>query len=315
MKKSKIGLVLGGGGARGLAHIGVLQSLQAYGIPIDIIVGSSMGAMIGAMYAQHPDADFVEQKYREFLSSEKFSALGATRFRKSNTYEPEDLLHQLSREIKRRVVINLAAHRKSLLKPERLNVSIEYLIEEGLIENTLVPFACSAVDITSGQEVVFQKGDIHQAVSASAAIPGFLPPVELDGHQLIDGSVSNNFPIETARKMGADIIIASNVSASFGPEEVNNVVDIIIRANAAASAKINLTALKNADFVLTPAIGNVNWSDFEQVDFLIEQGSLETQRNIEDIRRIMKKKSSLIGRWDTWLMNQLQSHLNARFQA
>lgn len=314
MKKIKIGLVLGGGGARGLAHIGVLQSLQAYNIPIDIIVGSSIGALIGAMYAQHPDADFVEQKYREFLASDKFSALGGTRFRKSNTYEPEDLLHQLSREIKRRVVINLAAHRKSLLKPERLHVSIEYLVETGSIEHTSIPFACSAVDITSGKEVVFQNGDIHQAVSASAAIPGFLPPVEFNGHQLIDGSVSNNFPIETAREMGADVVIVSNVSATFEPEEVDNVVDIIIRANAAASAKINRLALKNADFVLTPAIGKVNWSDFEQVDFLIKQGSLETQRGIEDIRRLIKKRSSLIGRWDNWLMNRLQTHLDKRFQ-
>ena len=314
MKKIKIGLVLGGGGARGLAHIGVLQSLQAYGIPIDIIVGSSIGAMIGAIYAQHPDADFVEKKYREFLASENFSALGGTRFRKGNKYEPEDLLQQLSREIKRRVVINLAAHRKSLLKSDRLKVSVENLIEPGLIEDTAIPFACSAVDITSGQEVVFQSGDIHQAISASAAIPGFLPPVPFNGHQLVDGSVINNFPIDTAREMGADVVIASNVSATFEHEEVNNVVDIIIRANAAASAKINRLSLKNADLVLTPPIGKVNWSDFEQVDFLIEKGKLEAQRSIEDIRRIIKKRSSFIGHWDNWLMNRLQNHLDKRFQ-
>lgn len=315
MKKIKIGLVLGGGGARGLAHIGVLQSLQAYDIPIDIIVGSSMGAVIGAIFAQHPDADFVEKKYRDFLASDQFSTMGGTRFRKENKYEPEDLLQQLSREIKRRVVINMAAHRKSLLRPERLKVPVENLIEPGRIEDTAIPFACSAVDITSGEEVVFRSGDIHHAVSASAAIPGFFPPVSSGGHQLVDGSVINNFPIDTAREMGADVVIASNVSATFEPEEVNNVVDIIIRSNAAASAKINRQALKNAEIVLTPPIGKVNWSDFEQVDFLIEKGKLEAQRSIEDIRRIVKKRSSLIGHWDHWLMKRMQIHLDKRFQS
>jgi len=311
MKKLKIGLVLGGGGARGLAHIGVLQVLQAYGINVDMVAGTSMGAIVAAVYAQHPDADFVERKFRDFLKSDKYSLLGGVRFRKANAYEPEHLLQQLSREIKRRVVINMAAHRKSLLKAERLAIFLEYLVEEGKVENFTLPFACTSVDLNSGDDVIFREGDIHQALAASAAIPGFLPPVESEGRLLVDGSVTNNFPIDMVREMGADIVLAVNVSATFDDEEpAENVVDIILRSNAAATKKINTITLRSADFVITPPIGKVHWAEFEEIDFLIERGKAEAQRSVEAIKKLIKKNSSLTGRWDRWLMKQVHNHMS-----
>ncbi len=310
MKKLKIGLVLGGGGARGLAHIGVLQVLQAYGINVDLVAGTSMGAIVGAVYAQHPDADFVERKFRDFLKSDKYSLLGGVRFRKANAYEPEHLLQQLSREIKRRVVINMAAQRKSLLKAERLATFLEYLIEQQNIEHFTLPFACTAVDLNKGEEVIFEEGDIYQALAASAAIPGFLPPVESNGRLLVDGSVTNNFPIDMIRGMGADIVLAVNVSTTFDAEEpVNNVIDIILRSNAAATKKINTITLRGADFVITPPIGKVHWAEFEEIDFLIEKGKAEAQRSVDAIKKLIKKNSSLTGRWDKWLMKQVQNHM------
>lgn len=313
MKKLKLGLVLGGGGARGLAHIGVLQALQAFEIQVDIVVGTSMGAIIGAIYAQHPDADFVESKFRVFLKSDKDNIIGGMRFRQDNPYEPEHLLSQLSKEIKRRIVINLAAHRKSLLKAERLAGSIKFLVENGNIENTTLPFACSAVDLTCGEEVVFTDGNIHRALMASAAIPGFLPPVEYDNHQLVDGSVTSNFSIEAARELGADIILAVDVSSVIEQEDkLDNVVDIIIRSNATATKKINKIALQDADYIITPPIGKVHWGEFEEIDFLIKKGKAEAQRSVEAIKKIIKKKSSLIGRWDKWLMTRLIKHMNRR---
>lgn len=310
MKKIKIGLVLGGGGARGLAHIGVLQVLQAYGINVDIIAGTSMGAIVGAVYAQHPDADFVERKFRDFLKSDKYSLLSGVRFRKENVYEPEHLLQQFSREIKRRVVINMAAHRKSLLKAERLTTFLEYLVEDSKIENFTLPFACTAVDLNSGDDVIFKNGDIYPALAASAAIPGFLPPVESNGRLLVDGSVTNNFPIDMVREMGADIVLAVNVSSTFDIQaSAENVVDIILRSNAAATKKINTITLRSADYVVTPPIGKVHWAEFEEIDFLIEKGKAEAQRSVAAIRELINKNSSLIGRWDRWLMKKVKNHM------
>jgi len=113
MKKLKVGLVLGGGGARGLAHVGVLKVFQENDIKIDVITGTSMGALIGGLYAQNPDADWVENRVRTFIKSEKFNRAGKNYFRHQRNFEPEDLLQQLTREIKKRVIIHLAAHRKS----------------------------------------------------------------------------------------------------------------------------------------------------------------------------------------------------------
>ncbi len=313
MKKLKIGLVLGGGGARGLAHIGVLQALQAYDIPIDVVTGTSMGAMVGAVFAQQPDADFVERKFREYIQSPDFATFGDSRVRQNNAYEPEDLLHQLSREIKRRVVINMAAHRKSLLKSERLLKAIRAVMEDRDIEETVLPFACAAVDLTVGKEVIFTSGSIRQAVLASAAIPGFMPPVESDGHQLVDGSVCMNFPIEAARKLGADLIIAVNVSADIEPGvEADNVVDIIIRSNLAATGKINELLLQTADFTIKPPIGNIAWTAFEELDQLIEKGRAEAQRAIPDLKRLIRRHAGFIGRIRRYFQSYFQSYLGCR---
>lgn len=294
-----------------MAHIGVLQVLQAYGIQVDIVAGTSMGAIVGAVYAQHPDADFVERKFRDFLKSDKYSLLGGVQFRKANMYEPERLLQQLSREIKRRVVINMAAQRKSLLKAERLTTFLDFLIEKGEIENLTLPFSCTAVDLNSGEEIIFKKGNIHAALAASASIPGFFPPQESGDRLLVDGSVTNNFPIEMVREMGADIVLAVNVSSPFDAENtVGNVVDIILRSNAAAIKKINTITLCSADYVITPPIGKTHWAEFEEIDFLIEKGKAETQRSVEAIQNLIKKNSSLIGRWDRWLMKKVQDHMN-----
>ncbi len=313
MKNVKIGLVLGGGGARGLAHIGVLQALQAYDIPVDVVTGTSMGAMVGAVFAQKPDADYVEQKFRSYLQSDGFASLGGTQVRQSHTYEPEDLLHQLSREIKRRVVINMAAHRKGLLKSDRLKKAIDAVMEDTAIEDTVIPFACAAVDLTVGNEVLFTEGPIREAVQASAAIPGFLPPVDRDGHQLVDGSVCMNFPIESARALGADLIIAVNVSAEIEAGiEVDNVVDIIIRSNLAATAKINQLLLQSADFIINPPIGNIAWTAFEELDLLIKKGQAEAQRSISDIKQIIRKRSGIRGCINNYLQKKVQSYMDCR---
>ncbi|MGD9487058.1 MAG: patatin-like phospholipase family protein [Calditrichaceae bacterium] len=293
-RKIKIGLVLGGGGARGLAHIGILKVLQDRGIPIDIIVGTSMGAIVGATYAQTPDASFVKEKFAKFIKGDKFRSLDDNFFRQQPGYEPEDILHQVSREIKRRLIINIAAHRVSLMKAERLEIALDALVADELIENTKIPFACAALDLKSGKDIVFKSGKIRKAIQASSAIPGFLPPVEYNGYLLVDGSVSANFPIDAARELGADIVIALDVSLStYADNGFDNVIDIIIRSNMAASRKINELTLKEADLVISPKIGNITWSAFEQIDHLIAQGIVEAEKRLPEIIDLVHSKQGI----------------------
>ena len=298
MKKIKIGLVLGGGGARGLAHIGILKVLENAGLRPDVIAGTSMGAMVGAAYAQHPQAKDIEQRFRQFVFSEKFKELGGTRFRRTHHYEPENLLSQISREFKRRIIINLAAQRKSLLKSTRMEAAIAELVQPGNVHDTKIPFYCAAIDLVSGQEKIFNSGDIQLAVKASMAIPGFLPPVEYGDYQLVDGSVSVNFPLQPLLDYGIDILILSNVSTPFEVGiKTDNVVDIVMRSHLVATKKINEMALSQADFVLNPPIGSIHWSDFEQIDLLIERGEGEATKSIDAIKQLMVERSRLTYRF------------------
>lgn len=297
MEKFKVGLVLGGGGARGFAHIGILKVLEAFNIKIDVITGTSMGGLVGAMYAQNPDAKQVEKRIRDFLNSEAFKRAGKNYFKQQQNLEPTDLLQQLTHEIKKRVVINLAAHRQSLMKGERLKLAVTELIAEGNIEDTQIPFACSATDLHYGQKVVFDKGDIRFALTASAAIPGFIPPMNDNGRLLVDGSVCDNFPVETARKMGANFIIVSNVSMQIDPAiQLRNVIDIVIRANAVSTFHIDKLLLKTADCVLRPETGNIHWSEFEKYDELVGKGVAAAEKEIERLQKMLKKRSTIIGR-------------------
>lgn len=297
MEKLKLGLVLGGGGARGFAHIGLLKVFEKHNIKIDVITGTSMGGLVGGMYAQNPDAKELEERVRSFLNSDSFKQAGKYYFRQQQNLEPVDLLHQLTHEIKKRVVINLAAHRKSLMKGERLKLAVKELINDGLIKDTKIPFACSATDLKNGKKVIFDQGDIRFALTASAAIPGFIPPLHLDGKILVDGSVCDNFPVEAAKKLGANFIIVSNVSMQIdAAANLENVIDIIIRANSISTYHIDQLLLKTADCVISHDTGNIHWSEFEKYDLLIEKGINATGNEIGRLKKMIRKRDSLLGR-------------------
>jgi len=297
VSKLKIGLVLGGGGARGLAHVGVIEELEKAKIPIHYLSGSSMGALIGGTYAQNPDAEILHQKVVDFVKGPKFKKLGVSNFRQKQEKDPDDILSQVAQKVKRRIVINLAAHRPALLKFDRLQLAIEELLEDKPIEMCKLPFACSAADLVTGDEVIFMKGNIRTAVGGSSAIPGFLPPVQYNGKMLIDGSVVNNFPLKPLKKWGADIIIAVNVSLQFEDNtEVNNVVDIVMRASQITTKKLNEVLIKEADILISPDTGDIYWSEFEKIDEIIEKGRQAAIATIPEIKQLIKIKSNMFYR-------------------
>lgn len=286
MAKAKVGLVLGGGGARGLAHIGIIKKLIEHRIPIDVITGASMGAIIGAAYAQSEDINFIESSFHTFIKSDRYQTLKNRIFNINKEQEPESFFHYISKVVKQRIIINLAANRTSLIQGKFLKEALPYVLKEGEIETLNRPFACTALDLVSAREIVFKKGDLLKAVQASAAIPGFLPPVDDDGRRLVDGAVIDNFPIQTARELGADFVIVCDVSPE--PESappLNNVIDIFIRAHHAAINRLNMLLMQEGDIVLKPEIGEINWTEFEQIDILIKKGEAIAEKNMGQIKK------------------------------
>ncbi len=283
----KVALVLGGGGARGLAHLGVLKVLEKEKIRFDYIVGCSFGAIIGAMYAQTPQVSLIEKRLRNFVHTEAYQKLGIEKMKRQPVRE-EDYFRQLTNSIRNRVMLNVVASRISMLKGERLKNAVYYLVKPGKIEDTHIPFACNSTDLITGRPVLFTQGDIRKAVLASSSIPGFFPPVKIDGKMLVDGAVTYNLPIKFARALGADFVIAIDVHPVLQKEEnLNNVFDVFLRANTITATLLTEETLHDANMVITPDVGQYLWYDFDKAEHIVRAGIEAAYAHVEELRQIV----------------------------
>lgn len=291
--KTKVGIALGGGGARGLAHIGILKVLEEETIPIDIITGTSMGSIIGAMYAQHPDIKLLIQKMEHFFSSQDYDSLGLKYIVPKKEQNPSFLNH-LVKDVTQRIVINMAHSRTGVIKTERLAEAIALLIDDGNIEDTTIPFGCAATDLNSGQTVLFRKGNIREAVTISSSIPGFISPHRWDGQYLTDGGVTAPVPINEARQLGAGIVIGVSVDAKILKEmEDPSILDIISRADQVRGKYLTRLQLSMSEIQLHPHIDDVHWSELLRYREFIDAGEREAREKLPEIRNILRKRNSI----------------------
>ncbi len=297
-KPPRIGLALGGGGARGLAHIGVLKVLEAHGIKIDVIAGTSIGALVGATYALAPQASLVEEKAEAFLQSRSYQESGLDLFTKKKA--AENFFGQVATFVKERLVINLAPSRPSLVGGWRIAKVAEFMLGGKTFADLKLPFACVATDLDTGEEAVYKTGSLPLAVQASMSIPGFLPPVHYHGRRLVDGAVCAPVPMQACRSLGADLILAVDVSQSLnGVAETENVIDIIFRANTITNSVLTNVLMQSADVVIRPNVGHVHWAEFRALRALVTEGERAAQNAMPDIQRALEKKRPLWRRWFT----------------
>ena len=208
-KSLKIGLALGGGGARGACHIGVLKVLEANGIVPDIVAGTSAGSMIGAMYASHHNAKVVESKYLEHIQSENFNELGFRYI--ANSEEDESIFSQIMKQIKNQYVLMVSSNRKSIVKNERLAKAAEILFGSKQFSDLKIPLLVTTTDLMSGNSIIYKSGNLIDAVVQSSSIPGFIEPTFKDERMLVDGGVALPTPV-TPLIDNCDFIIAVNLS-------------------------------------------------------------------------------------------------------
>lgn len=287
----KTALVLGGGGARGLAHIGVLKVLEQEGIRPDLIIGCSIGAIIGGMYAQNPQIEIVEERVRKFFESQEYLDLGVDILEKNrDRVDEDDFIRQIARNIMKRVLLNMVASRQSILKDDKLGSAINYLIDPGNITDTTIPFACNATDLVTGRSVLFTEGDIRLAIKASSTIPGYLPPVEYDSQILVDGAVTYTVPTKFAHILGADFIISVDVKQRLKPEnDFRNVFDILLRANTVTSYVLSDEIPDFSDVKIRPSVYDYMWYDFRQLDDIIRAGEAAARKQLQLIKRKWSK--------------------------
>ncbi len=294
-KKLKIGLALGGGAARAFSHIGVLEGLTRHGIPIDIVTGTSMGAIIGAMYATLPDVATIKSRFADYLNSEEFEESGFNFFKELDSHD-EGILAEVGRFARRGVFNALLVTKTALVNDKTAENSYAYLVKDLEVEQTRIPFAAVALDLRSGESVVLNQGRLRDVIAASCAMPGVLNPVEIDGRLLVDGGWSETVPIRAARLLGADFVIAVNVSdARREFTAPRNALDVISRADSLARDALTTEQLKEADIILSPRNGVSHWADFSTSIHAIRSGEEEVDAQIDVLRRAIKK-----ARWSRW---------------
>ena len=280
-KNLKIGLALGGGGARGACHIGVLRVLEDNGIIPDVIAGTSAGSMIGAMYASELNAKIVEEKYMKHIQSENFKDLG---FRYIPNSEKDDsIFSQIVKQIKNQYVLMVSSNRKSIIKNERLSKAAKILFEADRFEDLKIPLFVSATDLITGNPIIYKTGNLVDAVVQSSTIPGFVEPTYQNNRMLVDGGISLPTPV-TPLLGECDFIIAVNITRGVTNQpEPNNIFEILNRSRDVSIGQLNKYILEKSNFVIKPEHNNLHWSAFDQSDEFLEVGRKAALDSIENL--------------------------------
>ncbi len=257
-KPVKIGLALGGGAARGFAHIGVIKVLEAQGITPEIVVGTSAGAVVGALYAAGMNG-FDLQKKAFKLDESKIS--------------------------------DWSLPDRGVLKGEALQQFVNEAVAQRPIENLKKSFAVVATDLNSGESIVFRSGNTGMAVRASATVPGVFRPVRINGREYVDGGLSSPVPVRSAREMGATVVIAVDISARPSSQSVKGTSDILLQVFSIMGQNLGRFELKDADVVIRPQLGQVGATDFAARHESILEGEKAAQAALPQIRAALRKAS------------------------
>jgi NTE family protein len=286
----KVGLALGGGAARGLAHIGVIRALVREGIPIDIITGTSMGAVVGGAYAATGDIAEFERKIRGMLNSDDFQRMRVSFLRETKKTRGS-LLYSVTSLVRRGIVYGVSTMRPSFVSAEKFARSLGLILPDVEISTTPIRFAASAVDLESAEEVVLCHGRLREVCAASAAIPGILPPRRLHGRLLIDGGWVDKIPVLPAFRLGADVVIAVDISADLeDPKRYARGIDVVLRANTIKDTVMTELHRRLADIVIEPAVRKIHWADFEALDFCIDAGDRAASAVVPKIRELLRQE-------------------------
>lgn len=254
--RPKVGLALGSGSARGFAHIGVLKVLKENNIPIDYVSGTSIGAVIGALYCSNADLDMVSK------------LLGC---------------------LKTKHLIDLSVSRRGMILGNKIEELLRLFIKADNFEELSVPLSVVATDLSLGERVVFTQGDIINAVRASISIPGIFTPVNYNGQLLVDGGLIDRVPASIVKEMGADIVIGVDVGFRLGDDyRPKNIFDIIIQSIGIMETQIVKRKIEKCDILISPEVRELSPYSLEQAHECIEGGINATNECIDKIKELIR---------------------------
>jgi NTE family protein len=260
-KPLKIALALGGGAARGFAHIGVIKVLEANGIYPEIVAGTSAGSLVGALYAAGNNGSALQKLAME-MDEAAISDWSVPFFSNSS----------------------------GVLKGEGLQQFVNRAVQQQPIEKLKLQFGAVATDLKSGQPILFRRGNTGAAVRASSAVPGVFHPVRINHVDYVDGGLVSPVPVSFARKMGADFVIAVNISAQPDAQPASSTFEILLQTFAIMGQSLNQYELKQADVVIRPELATMKGSDFNGRGTAIIAGEKAALAVLNEIRQKLKAR-------------------------
>jgi NTE family protein len=265
----------------------VLRALEKEEIPLHLVVGTSIGALVGGAYASGMNPDELQKKVEEYLNSTEFRSSTIKAFETSHAKDEGSLPQRIQTYLRNHFYLIQAMFKPGILSNEDFQATIDYFIPDIQIEKTRIPFRAVATDLVSGEEIIFSRGSLRQAVMASCAVPGAIAPLKEGERLLSDGGTICRIPSPVARREGADVVIAVVVDRGIGSEELRTVVDVYLRVSEIMGERLKQYELAAADVVIRPVVGDLHWSNFSQAMNLIDEGEKATREKLDDIRRLM----------------------------
>jgi NTE family protein len=256
----KIGLALGGGAARGFAHVGVIQVLEEAGITPVLVTGTSAGSLVAALYASGKNGAQL-QKVAESMEESTIADW------------------------------TLPFFGRGVLRGEALAKYVNAQVGQKPIEAMPMPLGIVATDLNSGNDMLFQRGDTGTAVRASSAVPAVFTPVKINGHEYVDGGLSSPVPVRAARKMGAELVIAVDISSPPEASSASGTIEVLLQTFSIMGKSINGFELKDADVVVRPVLTGVSSSDFSSRKRSIEAGRQAMLQALPQLRLAIAAKS------------------------
>ena len=253
----KIALVLGGGAAKGFAHIGVIKALEAQGIVPDMVVGTSAGAVVGVLYAAG--------------------------------YNGFDL-QKIAMQMEETQVSDWGLPDRGVIKGEALQAFINKAVQGRTLEKLNRPFGAVATDLNSGEAIVFRTGDSGMAVRASASVPGVFQPVGVNGREYVDGGLVSPVPVRAARAMGADFVIAVDISSRPSMGKTRSAIDVLMQTFTIMGQSISRFELADATVVIRPAIHEISSTDFQTRHLAVLEGEKATLAVMAEIKAKMQRQ-------------------------
>ncbi|MCX7894513.1 MAG: patatin-like phospholipase family protein [Thermoanaerobaculum sp.] len=290
--KEGVVLALGGGGARGLAHLGVLQVLEEEEVPVVAVAGTSAGAVVGAMWLALGSTVEVRRRWEAFLAADFPSQLPEVRLT-DEVSSRDNLLLSFAQRLQQGAQVVLALHRRSLVELADLDRAVAFLIPELAVEALPRPFAAVVTDFATGQAIALRRGNLRQAVAASSAVPGVVPPYPLAGRYVLDGGVVAEVPVAEAKALSPRPVVAVDVGDLPRPGEDPTRITlprVLLRAAVMTHARLRAALVAEADLVIRPAVAGLHWSEFHRWEEAVAAGKSAAAACLNRLRALAMRR-------------------------